>query len=138
MTREEAYKQVSGPAIADSRNRDGNGGGFYQYCRQTGTWPLAVSGWDPIQEPEKFFPYMAVKNVTAGYPPTIMIHGTNDTDVPYELSATMAEQLKQHGVLHELISIPDGEHGLDGGDPDLIDAAYAKAFAFVDQHLTSK
>lgn len=138
MTREEAYDQVSGPVIADSRNREGDGAGFYRYCRQTGTWPLAVSGWDPIQDPENFFPYMAVKNVTAEYPPTIMIHGTSDTDVPHELSATMAEQLKQHGVLHELISILDGEHGLDGGDPDLIDAAYAKAFAFIDQHLTSR
>ena len=47
----------------------------------------------------------------------------------------MAEQFKQHKVPHELISIPDGEHGLRGGDPKLIDAAYARAFAFVDERL---
>ncbi len=81
---------------------------------------------------------MPVKNVTAEYPPTVMIHGTNDTDVPYEQSVMMDEQFKQHGVPHELISIPGGEHGLGGGDPKLIDAAYAKAFAFVDEHLTSR
>ncbi len=138
LTREEAYRQVDGPAISDSRDRKGDGGAFYQYCRQTGTWPNAVSGWDPIKEPERFHPFMAVKNVTAEYPPTVMIHGTNDTDVPYEQSVMMAEQLKQHEVPHLLVSIPGGEHGLAGGDPELIDAAYAKAFAFLDERLRAK
>lgn len=135
VTREEAFRQVSGPAISDSRDRKGDGGMFYEYCRQTGSWPKAVSGWDPINEPERFHPFMAVKNVTAEYPPTVLIHGTNDTDVPYEQSVLMAEQLKQHKVPHGLISIPNGEHGLRGGDPKLIDAAYTRAFAFVDERL---
>ena len=29
---------------------------------------------------------MPVKNVTAAYPPTVLIHGTADTDVPFEQS----------------------------------------------------
>lgn len=138
LTRDEAYRQVSGPAIADSRDRKGDGGAFYQYCRQTGTWPNAVSGWDPIKEPERFYPFMAVKNVTAEYPPTAMIHGTNDTDVPYEQSVMMAEQFEQHKVPHLLCSIAGGEHGLGGSDPQLVDEAYAKAFAFVDERLRAK
>ena len=138
MTRDEAYRQVSGPAISDARDRKGDGGAFYQFCRQTGTWPNAVSGWDPGKEPERFDPFMPVKNVTTEYPPTVLMHGTNDTDVPYEQSVMMAEQFKQHDVPHQLISIPGGEHGLDGGDPQLIEAAYATAFAFVDEHLRAK
>ncbi|MEX0611552.1 MAG: alpha/beta hydrolase [Pirellulales bacterium] len=134
-TREEALRQVSGPAISDSRDRTGDGGLFYQYCRQTGTWPTAVSGWDPINEAERFYPFMPVQNVTAEYPPTVLIHGTSDTDVPYEQSILMVEQFKQHNVPHQLVSIAGGEHGLSGGDPSLIDAAYTKAFAFVDEHL---
>ena len=90
LTREEAYRQVSGQPISDSRDRKGDGGAFYQYCRQTGTWPNAVAGWDPIKEPERFHPFMPVKNVTAEYPPTVLIHGTSDTDVPFEQSAIMA------------------------------------------------
>jgi dipeptidyl aminopeptidase/acylaminoacyl peptidase len=78
---------------------------------------------------------MPLKNVTAEYPPTVLIHGTIDTDVPHEQSALMAEQLKQHGVRHEFISIPGAEHGFAGGDPMAIDAAYAKAFVFVDEYL---
>ena len=134
-TREDAFRQVSGPAISDSRDRKGDGGLFYQYCRQTGTWPKAVSGWDPIKEPERFNPFMPVKNVTAEYPPTVLIHGTNDTDVPYEQSTLMAEQFKKYKVPYILLSIPHAEHGFSGGDPKLIEAAYAQAFAFIDERL---
>ncbi len=131
MTREEAFHQVSGPPISDSRNRQGNGGAFYQHCRQHGIWPKAVSGWDPRDEAAKFNPFMPVKNVTSDYPPTLLIHGDQDTDVPYEQSVMMAAELRKHGVEHKLITIPGGEHGLGGGDPKLIDAAYAAALEFV-------
>lgn len=135
MSREEAYRQVSGPPLSDDRDRKGNGGAFYQHCRQQGIWPREVSGWDLRAEAEKFYPFMPLRNVTKEYPPTLMIHGTADTDVPYEQSVLMAEQLKKHGVEHELISIAGGEHGLGGGDPKRIDAAYESALAFVKRHL---
>jgi acetyl esterase/lipase len=135
MTREEAFQQVSGPPIADARDRKGNGGGFYQYCRREGIWPKSVSGWDPHQEPEKFYPYMALKNVTPDYPPTLLIHGEIDTDVPYEQSVLMAAELKRHGVQHRLIGIPSGEHGLAGGDKSQIDDAHKAAHEFIRQHL---
>ena len=135
LSREDAYRQVAGPPVSDSRLRQGNGGSFYQYCRQHGIWPQEVSTWDPHSEADKFSPFMPVKNVTPSYPPTLMIHGTKDTDVPYEQSVIMAEQFKQHGVEHQLVAILDGEHGLGGGDPQVISAAYEKAFAFVDRHM---
>jgi len=138
LTQEKAYAQVSGPPIADSRDRKGDGGAFYQFCRQQGLWPKAVSGWDPHRETAKFYPYMPVRNVTAEYPPTLLIHGTKDTDVPYEQSVMMAEQLNKHGVEHELITIPGGEHGLGGGDPKRIDAAYQSALEFVKRHSKGK
>ena len=77
---------------------------------------------------------MPVHNVTSDYPPTMLIHGANDTDVPYEQSVMMAEQFKQHGVEHELVTIPNGEHGLGGGDLQLIDTAYQSALAFVQNY----
>lgn len=135
MTEEEARKQVDGPPIADSRDRKGNGSAFYQFCRQTGRWPLEVSGWDPFKEPGKFVPYMPVMNVTKTYPSTLLIHGTADTDVPYEQSTMMAEQLKKNGVRHELITIVGGEHGFGGGDPEEIKKAYARAIEFVNERM---
>lgn len=136
MTEEQARKQVSGPAIANSEDRNGNGGVFYQFCRQRGLWPAEVSGWDPYKEAGKFQAYMPVKNVTGRYPPTLLIHGTEDTDVPYSQSVMMADQFKKFGVDHEFITIVGGEHGLRGGDPEKIDQAYKRVFQFVHQRMS--
>jgi acetyl esterase/lipase len=135
VSREEAFQQVNGPPIADVRDRKGNGGTFYQFCRQQGLWPKAVSGWDPHTEAEKFYPFMPVKNVTRDYPPTLMIHGDLDTDVPHEQSVLMAAEFKRNNVPHRLISVTGGEHGLAGADRKLIDEAHQAAVDFVKQHL---
>jgi acetyl esterase/lipase len=135
LSRDDAYRQVSGPPVSDARDRKGDGGAFYQFCRQQGSWPKAVSGWDPHSQPEKFYPYMAIKNIGKDYPPTLLIHGESDTDVPHEQSVLVARKLKQHGVEHRLISLANGEHGLAGAAPNEIDAAYDAAFAFIRQHL---
>lgn len=138
MSEEQARRIASGPAIANAGDRNGNGGAFYQYCRQRELWPKEVSGWDPRKEAEKFYPYMPGKNVTAQYPPTLLIHGTKDTDVPYEQSVLMADELRKFGVDHELITIVGAEHGLGGGDPERIDLAYNKAFQFVHIRMAGK
>jgi acetyl esterase/lipase len=135
VSREEAYKQVQGPPISDARDRIGAGGKFYLHCRQTGSWPKAVSGWNPDTQAEKFAPFMPVKNVTKDYPPTFLIHGEADTDVPHEQSVLMATELKRHGVEHRLVSLPRAEHGLQGGDEAQIEAAYRDAFVFLRKHL---
>ena len=138
MPEAQVREQVNGPVIANSRDRKGNGGAFYQFCRQRGLWPKEVSGWDPHKEAKKFDPYMPAKNVTDRYPPTLLIHGTEDTDVPFEQSVMMAEQFKKCRVDHELIAIAGGEHGFGGGDPDKIEQAYQKAFQFVHQRMADK
>ena len=135
LSREEAFKQVSGPPVSDSRQRKGDGGAFYQFCRQQGLWPKAVSGWDPKQEPEKFYPFMAVKNVTADYPPTLLIHGEKDTDVPHEQSLIMAAELEKNRVEHRLISVPGAEHGLAGVDRKTVDQSNLAAVEFLVKHL---
>ena len=135
LSREEAFKQVSGSPVSDSRQRKGDGGAFYQFCRQQGLWPKAVSGWDPKAEPEKFSPFMAVKNVTAKYPPTFLIHGDQDTDVPYEQSTMMAAELEKHKVEHRLLRVEGGEHGLAGVDPKVVTQTYADTAAFLREHL---
>jgi acetyl esterase/lipase len=135
LSEAEARRQVTGPPVSDSRQRKGDGGAFYQFCRQKGIWPEEVSGWDPKADPEKFMPYMPVKNVTKDYPPTLLIHGTKDTDVPYEQSALMAEEFKNHNIHYQLFSIPNAEHGLAGGDPKLIDEAYDAVVPFLNRFM---
>ena len=136
ITAEEAWQQIKGPAIADARERKGDGGIFYNFCRQTGQWPKAVSGWDPRDESEKFRPFMPVKNVTSAYPPTVLIHGTTDTDVPFEQSRLMAQEFQKFGVAFQFHQLK-AEHGLAGGNREEIETIQNKAFKFVKSHLES-
>ena len=138
LSEQEAWRQVSGSPIADSRDRKGDGGAFYQFTRQKGVWPKAVTGWDPVVDAKKFHPFMAVKNVSKDYPPTAMIHGTADTDVPYEQSIMMAEQFEKHSVEHLMLTVPNGEHGLAGGDPRIIEDVNRRGFEFLGKHLLGK
>ena len=65
----------------------------------------------------------------------MLIHGTNDTDVPYEQSLMMAEEFKKHNVEYELVSIPGAEHGLRDGDPTIVNAAYDSAVDFINRYM---
>jgi len=86
---------------------------FYLYCRQQGLWPREVMGLDPTAHPRAFDPYCPIRNVDARYPPTLLLHGDADTDVPYQQSVDMAGALRRHGTPHQLVTIPGGPHGFD-------------------------
>lgn len=103
--------------------------------RQTGSWTREVTGFDPAKDKRKLDPLCPVRNVTTAYPPTMLVHGTEDTDVPYALSAAMAQELERHQVPHELVSVPGASHGLKKGDQALIAEAHAKAIAFIKEKL---
>jgi dipeptidyl aminopeptidase/acylaminoacyl peptidase len=110
---------------------------IYLHYRQNGIWPEEVSGFDRATIAENIVPFEPVRNVTADFPPTLVIHGTNDTDVPFEQSTLMVEQFKQHGVPFIFKPIENGEHGLGGGDPRQIEDAWKTLREFVVKHLTS-
>ena len=76
-----------------------------------------------------------MRNVTPDYPPILMIHGTADTDVPYQESADMAVELKKHGVPHELITVEGGGHGLPDKSDPAVTEAFARAIAFIRKQL---
>jgi dipeptidyl aminopeptidase/acylaminoacyl peptidase len=135
ITKEDAEKQVSGKPVSDDRDRSGQGFKFYNYCRQNGIWPQGVSGWDPKTESDKFNPFMPIKNVTDKYPPTFLMHGDNDTDVPHSESVQMDAELTKHNIDHKLVILKNGEHGFGGADPNAIDAAYKEAFQFLRERL---
>jgi len=136
-TREQATEGLSdalvtGPADrtqADARSR------YYLYLRQNGLWTREVTGFEPGRDRAKLDPYCPVRNVTADFPPTMLVHGTDDTDVPYDLSAAMAKELERRKVEHELVTVPGAGHGLAGGDKALVADAHAKALEFIRKRL---
>jgi acetyl esterase/lipase len=110
-------------------------GRFYTYLRQNGLWTREVTGFDPVKDKVKLDRYCPVRNVSPEYPPTLLVHGTEDTDVPYQLSADMAKELARHKVPHELVTVPGAGHGLAGGDKKLVADAHAKALGFIRAHM---
>lgn len=131
VSKEDAYKAIGTKEIAEG-NVKGRGD-FYMYTRQNGLWPLLVTGHDPVKEPRAFDRFCPVRNVTKAYPPTLLLHGDNDTDVPYQQSVDMAKELKRVGVEHELITIKGGGHGFDG--KGMKDANVAEAFDRIETFL---
>lgn len=111
---------------------------FYIYCRQHGLWPSEVSGHDPEKERAWFSEYEPLRNLTKVYPPTLLLHGEKDTDVPFEQSVLMAEALKRQGVEYEFIANPDWGHMFDRGsgweDP-AVQEAFGRVLIFLEKHV---
>jgi acetyl esterase/lipase len=138
VPKEEAYRAVGDQVISESSGKN-NRHRFYLYCRQQGLWPKEVAGIDPDKEPKAFDEFCPLRNVTAKYPPTLLVHGTKDTDVPYEQSELMAKELDRIGVQHELMTIRDAGHGLAGAKPGVMAKVHERVLAFLKQYMgTSK
>jgi acetyl esterase/lipase len=137
VPKEEAYAAVGGPVISRPAGEGAQARGrFYLYCRQNGLWPKEVVGHDPDLDPEAFHPFCPVRHVTPEYPPTLLLHGDADTDVPYEQSVMMAARQSQAGVEHELLTIAGGGHGFDGRmETPVVIEAFDRVLAFLKQHL---
>ena len=54
--------------------------------------------------------------VHKGMPPFLLIHGDKDPTVPFEQSTRFQKQMKDLGNHCDLITIPDGVHGIGGWD----------------------
>jgi acetyl esterase/lipase len=134
VPKEEAYASVGTTALSEvpAQSRRGR---FYLYCRQNGIWPKEVTGHDPHTEPKWFDPYCPIRNVTAKYPPTLLVHGTEDTDVPYAESKNMDAKLAGAGVEHELITVTGAGHGLTGAKPEEVAQIASRAAEFVKAHM---
>lgn len=136
VTREQAAASLDGPPIADP------GGAidrscFYLYCRQQGKWLEEVTAHDPRDDDRWFDRYCPIRNVSAAFPPTILVHGTADTDVPHEESARLAARLADQGVEHKFISLAGVGHGFAGARPEEVEAAEAEVVAFLRAKLIS-
>jgi acetyl esterase/lipase len=132
VTKEEAYSSVGTAVLSETEEKQR--GQFYLYCRQHGLWSKEVSGHDPDVDARWFDTYSPVRNVTAHYPPMLLIHGTKDTDVPYDESRGMAEELAKAGVEHQFITVPGAGHGLSGAKPEEVSMAMDRAVEFVRLH----
>jgi acetyl esterase/lipase len=134
VTLEQACAVVGNKVIAEAtveRNP------FYLYCRQHGLWPVEVSGHDPLEDPQFFHKFTPLLNITQDFPPTLLLHGDSDTDVPYQQSILLATALSQSKVDYKLITIPNGEHVFDEDTNSIkVKEVFMEVISFLNKHLS--
>lgn len=124
---------------------------FYTYCRQNGLWPREVVGVDPATEQSELERFSPTLHVTADSSPTMLLHGSKDTDVPFDESERMAVALEKHRVPHRFVRLDDYDHLFDVfpegwqtdeppselKDPTVL-AAFDAVLQFLDEHLAKR
>lgn len=105
---------------------------LYLYARQTGEWINILTNTNQ-QQLKNLSP---IYSVTKDYPPTLLLHGTNDKDVPYEQSVFMRAALTNHDVPTKLITVANGEHVFDKdfGNPTT-KKIYHQVIEFLDTYV---
>jgi acetyl esterase/lipase len=137
----EMARKAVGEKVLSEAPDNSNRSAFYLYCRQNGMWPLEVTGHNPGLEPGAFEKYCPVRNVNSKYPPTLLLHGDKDTDVPCEQSKMMAEKLAESGVAHELMIIRDRGHGFDeqydlsGNADSVVSDAFSSVISYLQKYV---
>ena len=79
-----------------------------------------------------------IHHVSAGDPPTLLIHGDADDTVPYDQSEKMLAALKAAGVTGQLLRVPGGAHGPDFGKPANAPDYMGAMVQWLDTHLQRK
>ncbi len=139
IEKEVAWSGVGDQVLTSTDQTSGRGRStFFVYLKQTGQWVSAVAGLDPVADREKLAPLSPIRNLTPDFPPTMLLHGTADPDVPVEQSTAMAAALQQLGVPCELITIENGGHGLWGGDRKLIEQAFQRSLDYITERLNEE
>ncbi|MEM7116805.1 MAG: alpha/beta hydrolase [Chloroflexota bacterium] len=128
-------RTLSASGRNDSMQRYIGRGSFYLFCRQQGIWLREVTGHEP-SESDWFAQYEPIHNLSAAYPPTMLLHGEPDTDIPHEQSLLMQQELAHHGVAHEFISNPNWGHAFPyfPNDPS-VDEAFDRIKAFLQKYV---
>ncbi|WP_442603125.1 alpha/beta hydrolase fold domain-containing protein [Paenibacillus sp. KN14-4R] len=134
IDRNSAYEYVGDMEITNGPWERFN---FYLYCRQQGIWVKEVTGMDRINDNDMLISYNPIDMISIDYPPTLFLHGDQDTDVPYEQSVIMYEKLKEIGVYTKLITIEGADHVFDHKFQDsIVQSAFMNVVEFLRTHLS--
>ena len=136
----EARRAVGTATISESGPSDSmqfytGRGLFYLFCVQQGIWLSEVSGHDPDDQ-NWFVDYQPCRNVSADYPPTMLLHGELDTDVPIGQSELMQQEFIKHGVAHKFIRGSNWGHAfLYMPNDKTVGEAFDQIVRFLEEHV---
>jgi dipeptidyl aminopeptidase/acylaminoacyl peptidase len=110
---------------------------LYVYARQHGEWIQMITGVNPTIHNDALLKFCPKQHITKDFPPTLLLHGTKDTDVPYEQSVFMRAALIKEQIETRLITIPNGEHVFDKDfHHPVVQDALKQVIEFLQTHLS--
>ncbi len=104
---------------------------YYLYCRQQGQWLSEVTGHSLPQDAAWFSKFCPLRNVDAAFPPTVLVHGRDDSDVPATESDELAAGLQDARVVHEYYPLPGIGHGFAGASPEFVETVETSVVDFL-------
>jgi acetyl esterase/lipase len=110
---------------------------YYVFSRQQGNWPLEISGHDPVAETEWFREFEPLRNLTFEYPPTMLLHGLADTDVPFAATERMVAALEENSVPYVFVSHASWNHVFDQTEAESasVQEALERVIEFLDLYV---
>ena len=114
---------------------------FIPYDWQGSFWRMAFrSDALPADLPSEQRRLLPALNVSAEYPPTIIVHGTADDSVPMEDSDDVIAALAAAGVEHKYVRVEGRDHAWDllAPDDNTAQAAWTQIADFVLAHMNVK
>lgn len=109
---------------------------IYLYCRQEGEWLNYTVDMNERLTTQGLLEYCPTYLVNDSYPPTLLLHGNNDEEVPYEESLRMKAALDKNKVENQLITIRDGKHSFDKHMHDeQVKRAFDKVLKFLNKTI---
>jgi acetyl esterase/lipase len=110
---------------------------FYLYCRQQGQWLQEVTGHSLPGDLAWLRQYCPLHHIQQGFPPTVLVHGLDDSDVPASESDSLAAALRAQGIPHAYHSLPGVGHGFAGASMAVVQSTERAVVEFLHAHATN-
>jgi len=81
---------------------------------------------------EQLGEFSPINQISSDDPPTLIVHGDKDTEVPINQGESMHQALLKAGIESKFITISGAGHGFEGKDAD---RALAEAISWFEEHL---
>ncbi|MEM9935922.1 MAG: alpha/beta hydrolase [Bacteroidota bacterium] len=108
---------------------------YYIYTRQNGLWASTVSQLNRKEHTNELTSLSPSLDMRKNFPPTLLIHGDKDTDVPFSESQKLLKTLSQNKTPHQLIEMKGYGHVFDIFEGGLANVEIAEVFDQIDTFL---
>ncbi|MFF7333180.1 alpha/beta hydrolase fold domain-containing protein [Streptomyces sp. NPDC008150] len=95
-----------------------------------GTPEATLLGGPAAERPELARAASPVARVTAGAPPFLVLHGTDDSLIPPAQGEALVAALQQAGAEAEFVPVPGADHLWVGPDDSVVEDCFARSLAF--------